>query len=159
MGNLGNIAGIKDFQALKAIQELDRRLDSATCQLARLRQNSSTIITELASVTMPEVYSTGAPSHIPNSGSIYTKDVSGITELFFRDSNGSTLGREVQITDNGAIKLPASGPWNTVTRSVAEPTPSSYGDIWIKAGPPDIVYIRCQRTGAIDTWLELKRTS
>ena len=83
MGNLGNISGIKDYQALKAIQELDRRLDAATCQLARLRQNSSTILTELSAVTMPERSTTDVPSHLANNGSIYTKDIAGITELGF----------------------------------------------------------------------------
>jgi hypothetical protein len=43
------------------------------------------------------------PAAQADKGVFYTKDVSGVTEGFYLDSNGS----EVQITEAGAIKLPA----------------------------------------------------
>lgn len=40
-----------------------------------------------------------APSALANAGWVYSKDVSGRTELFFRDDTGA----EVQITSGGAV--------------------------------------------------------
>ncbi len=43
------------------------------------------------------------PPHQANIGSLYAKDVAGITELFWRDSDGAATGQVVQITNNGSV--------------------------------------------------------
>ena len=43
-----------------------------------------------------------APSAIINAGHIYSKDVNGITEMFYRDDLGNT-GKETQVTRDGSL--------------------------------------------------------
>lgn len=50
-------------------------------------------------VTMPERASD--PTNVANKGFLYTKDVSGITELFYQDDAGTIK----QLTDDGKLKL------------------------------------------------------
>lgn len=47
-----------------------------------------------------------APAAEPNAGWVYSKDVSGITELFYRDDTGA----EVQITSGGTVNVGGSEP-------------------------------------------------
>jgi hypothetical protein len=44
-----------------------------------------------------------APSNVANKGFLYTKDVSGATELFYEDDDGT----EIQLTNGGSINLPS----------------------------------------------------
>jgi len=43
----------------------------------------------------------GDPSNLANKGFLYTKDVAGVTDLFYEDDSGDVL----QLTDNGKYKL------------------------------------------------------
>lgn len=45
-----------------------------------------------------------APTNVANTGFLYTKDVGGVTELFYEDDSGD----EVQITTDGALNTPAA---------------------------------------------------
>jgi len=46
-----------------------------------------------------------APSHVANTGLVYSKEIGGLTELFYRDSNGTDTGQEIQLTSNGSINV------------------------------------------------------
>lgn len=50
-----------------------------------------------------------APANSSNRGSLYTKEVSGRTELFYIDD----LGQEIQLTNDGSLSASASGSINT----------------------------------------------
>ncbi len=54
-----------------------------------------------------------APTHQANTGFVYTREVSGVTELFYKDSNGN----EVQVTDSGAPKTPLLAQGDILTRT------------------------------------------
>ncbi|NIT77391.1 MAG: hypothetical protein GWN58_23555 [Anaerolineae bacterium] len=54
-----------------------------------------------------------APTHQANTGHVYTREVSGITELFYKDSNGN----EVQVTDAGSPKTPLIAQGDILTRT------------------------------------------
>jgi hypothetical protein len=56
---------------------------------------------------------TSAPTHVANRGFVYTREVGGITELFYKDSGGS----EVQITDSGSPKTPLIAQGDILTRT------------------------------------------
>lgn len=51
----------------------------------------------------------GDPTHVADKGFLYAKDVSGVTELFYMDSDGATTGTVVQITSGGAVS--SVGGW------------------------------------------------
>ena len=61
----------------------------------------------------PRVYSAVVtpPTTGPGNGAFYPKDVGGIIEGFYVDSNGN----EVQITNNGLLNNPAVGEANTAS--------------------------------------------
>jgi len=54
-----------------------------------------------------------APTHQANKGFIYTREVGGRVELFYKDSNGS----EVQLTNVGYLKTPITTKGDLLTRS------------------------------------------
>ena len=55
--------------------------------------------------------SASAPTAQAGKGTYYTKDVSGIVEAFYIDSDGN----EVQITTGGALNAVGSGETNTAS--------------------------------------------
>jgi hypothetical protein len=57
---------------------------------------------------------TSAPAAVANTGFVYTKDVSGTTELFYRDS----AGNELQLTNVGQLKTVITTKGDIFTRTV-----------------------------------------
>jgi len=60
-----------------------------------------------------------APSNVANKGFVYTKDVSGATELFYEDDSGN----EIQLTNGGS---PASIPSGSKMLFYADTAPSGW---------------------------------
>jgi hypothetical protein len=56
---------------------------------------------------------TTAPTHLANKGFIYLKEVSGVIELFYKDSSGN----EVQLTGAGYLKTPLTTKGDILTRT------------------------------------------
>lgn len=54
-----------------------------------------------------------APTHQANTGHVYTREVGGVTEAFYKDSNGN----ETQLTDVGSIKTPLIAQGDILTRT------------------------------------------
>jgi len=57
------------------------------------------------------------PPAVTDAGRIYAKDVSGVTELFYRDDSGNG-GKETQVTSDGAVSSAVPGTQFTGTQFV-----------------------------------------
>ena len=66
----------------------------------RLRVDESTGNVEMGTVTLPQ---TTAPTTAADEGAVYTKDVGGQAELFYR---GESNGDEVRLTASGSLAFP-----------------------------------------------------
>lgn len=67
------------------------------------------------SLQLPEQSS--VPAAVPNTGTVFTQDVNGITELFFLEDNGNT----VQLSSNGLLASAVAIAWAAVPAIAASP--------------------------------------
>ena len=68
---------------------------------------------QLEDAPRKQTKSSTVPPVGPTQGAYYTKDMFGIAEAFYVDS----AGREIQMTENGALKAPVHGEANTTSNA------------------------------------------
>ena len=68
------------------------------------------------------------PSNVANTGFVYTNDVSGRTELMYKDDTGV----EVQLTNAGGLGKLFEGSIVMKEKAAAIADTAAYGQLWIK---------------------------
>jgi hypothetical protein len=76
------------------------------------------------------------PSNVANTGFVYTNDVSGRTELMYKDDTGV----EVQLTNAGGLGKLFEGSIVMKEKAAAIADTAAYGQLWIKTATPNELY-------------------
>lgn len=76
------------------------------------------------------------PSNVANTGFVYTNDVSGRTELMYKDDTGV----EVQLTNAGGLGKLFEGSIVMKEKAAAISDTAAYGQLWVKTATPNELY-------------------